>query len=69
VSFHGISLNVNPDISHFEGIIPCGISEHGVTSLEALGAKIPMGDVDQALAVAFEAVFGPVIAGAPPSAP
>ena len=69
VSFHGISLNVNPEISHFEGIVPCGVTEHGVTSLEDLGAHIPMVDVDQALAAAFEQVFGPIIAGAPPSAP
>jgi lipoyl(octanoyl) transferase len=69
VSFNGISLNVNPDISHFDGIIPCGISEHGVTSLADLGVNIPMQAVDQALAAAFEAVFGPIIAGAPPSTP
>jgi lipoyl(octanoyl) transferase len=69
VSFHGISLNVNPDISHFDGIIPCGISEHGVTSLAGLGVNVPMQAVDQALATAFEAVFGPIIPGAPPSAP
>jgi len=59
VSFHGISLNVDPDLSHYEGIVPCGISEHGVTSLSALGIDADMRDVDRALRRHFEAHFGP----------
>ncbi|WP_041795260.1 lipoyl(octanoyl) transferase LipB [Pararhodospirillum photometricum] len=58
VSFHGIALNVAPDLEHFQGIVPCGIQEHGVTSLRALGLDIPMADADAALARAFTAVFG-----------
>jgi lipoyl(octanoyl) transferase len=60
VSFHGVSLNVRPDLSHFDGIVPCGISGHGVTSLEALGFRGSMNDVDAALRGSFQAVFGPV---------
>ena len=60
VSFHGISLNVEPDLSHFGGIVPCGISEHGVTSLLDLGLPVTMDDVDYALRLSFEAIFGPV---------
>lgn len=69
VSFHGISLNVEPDLSHFSGITPCGISGPGlgVTSLVDLGLPVGMGDVDVALRSAFEATFGPVAAAAPPS--
>lgn len=59
VSFHGISLNVEPDLSHFSGIVPCGIREHGVTSLAALGLPVSMEEVDAVLKVAFEEVFGP----------
>ena len=55
VSFHGVSLNVDPDLSHFGGIVPCGISDHGVTSLKALGADATMADVDDALRATFEA--------------
>lgn len=58
VSFHGVALNVDPDLSHFSGIIPCGIREHGVTSLRQLGHAVPMAEVDQALKAAFEIVFG-----------
>lgn len=57
IAFHGISINVNPDLSHFSGIVPCGISEHGVTSLHALDKKINMADVDAALQKNFGAVF------------
>lgn len=57
VSFHGISLNVEPDLSHYEGIVPCGISEHGVTSLVDLGITATMDDVDAALQSAFRKVF------------
>ena len=60
VSFHGISLNVEPDLSHFGGIVPCGITEHGVTSLLDLGLPVTMDEVDYALRVSFEALFGPV---------
>ena len=60
VSFHGISLNVEPDLSHFGGIVPCGISEHGVTSLLDLGLPVSMDEVDYALRLSFEAIFGPV---------
>jgi lipoyl(octanoyl) transferase len=63
VSFHGISLNVEPDLSHFGGIVPCGITEHGVTSLLDLGLPVTMDEVDYALRLSFEAVFGPVDAG------
>ncbi len=59
VSFHGIAINVEPDLSHFSGIVPCGIAEHGVTSLVDLGLPVAMADVDLALKSAFEAVFGP----------
>ncbi len=58
VSFHGISLNVDPDLSHFGGIVPCGVREHGVTSLVDLGLPVTMADVDLALRRNFEAVFG-----------
>jgi len=57
VSFHGVSLNVCPDLSHYEGIIPCGISAHGVTSLKDLGIEATLEDVDTALLSAFETVF------------
>ncbi len=60
VSFHGISLNVEPDLTHFGGIVPCGITQHGVTSLVDLGLPVTMDEVDHALKVAFEAQFGPV---------
>jgi lipoyl(octanoyl) transferase len=58
VSYHGVSLNVNPDLSHFEGIVPCGVKEHGVTSLANFGIKTTMSDVDEALKRAFRATFG-----------
>lgn len=61
VTFHGISLNVAPDLEHFSGIVPCGIRGHGVTSLADLGAPAAMGQVDAALRAAFERHFGPVI--------
>ncbi|MFD1744392.1 lipoyl(octanoyl) transferase LipB [Rhizobium helianthi] len=59
VSFHGLSLNVDPDLSHFSGIVPCGISAYGVTSLMDLGLPVLMTDVDVKLRQAFEEVFGP----------
>ncbi|RXT15807.1 lipoate-protein ligase B [Rhizobium leguminosarum] len=58
VTFHGLSLNVDPDLDHFGGIVPCGISAHGVTSLVDLGLPVMMADVDIRLRTAFEAVFG-----------
>ncbi|MFP4537163.1 MAG: lipoyl(octanoyl) transferase LipB [Dichotomicrobium sp.] len=57
VSFHGISLNVAPDLSHFSGIVPCGVSDAGVTSLSELGAAAHMREVDTALRAAFERQF------------
>jgi lipoyl(octanoyl) transferase len=58
VSFHGFSINLDPDLRHFEGIIPCGIVEHGVTSLVDLGVPAAMPDLDIAIRAAFEEVFG-----------
>ena len=58
VSFHGLSINVDPDLSHYDGIIPCGISDHGVTSLVDLGLPVNMEDVDVALKRTFGKVFG-----------
>ena len=60
VSFHGIALNVEPDLSHFSGIVPCGVADHGVTSLVDLGLPATMADADLALKAAFEEVFGAV---------
>jgi lipoyl(octanoyl) transferase len=54
VSFHGISINVEPDLSHFSGIVPCGIREHGVTSLVDLGLPVTMADLDAALMATFD---------------
>ncbi|WP_336812602.1 lipoyl(octanoyl) transferase LipB [Bosea sp. MMO-172] len=61
VSFHGISLNVEPDLTHFDGIVPCGVSQHGVTSLVDLGLPVTMPEVDSVLREAFERVFGPTV--------
>ena len=58
VSWHGIALNVCPDLSHFGGIVPCGIPEYGVTSLHALGIKATLADADAALLDAWPEVFG-----------
>ncbi len=57
VTFHGVALNVDPDISHFDGIVPCGIRNQGVTSLWALGHTPTMAEVDMALKAEFETVF------------
>jgi lipoyl(octanoyl) transferase len=62
VSFHGISLNVEPELAHFDGIVPCGVSDQGVTSLVDLGLPVTMPEVDSALRAEFEHVFGPTIA-------
>jgi lipoyl(octanoyl) transferase len=59
VTFHGISLNVDPDLDHFTGIVPCGVRGHGVTSLVDLGLPVTMTDADVALRATFEEVFGP----------
>jgi lipoyl(octanoyl) transferase len=67
VSFHGISLNVEPELAHFSGIVPCGISEHGVTSLVDLGLPVSLQEADAALRLSFERVFGATIAGDPPA--
>lgn len=58
VTFHGVSINVDPDLSHFSGIVPCGVSEHGVTSLQDLGLPVTMADVDVAMKQGFAEVFG-----------
>ena len=58
VSWHGVALNVDPDLSHFGGIVPCGIRAYGVTSLRALGVTASMADADLALRAAWEEVFG-----------
>ncbi len=58
VSFHGIAINVEPDLSHFGGIVPCGVSNRGVTSLGDLGLPVKLADFDVALKTAFEDVFG-----------
>lgn len=57
VSFHGVALNVDPDLSHYDGIVPCGIREHGVTSLAKLGLRVSMAEVDAALRQSFDDVF------------
>jgi len=61
VTFHGVSLNVEPDLSHFSGIVPCGVREHGVTSLVDLGLPVSMPEVDAVLRASFERVFGPTV--------
>jgi lipoyl(octanoyl) transferase len=58
VSWHGVSLNIDPNLDHFDGIVPCGIREHGVTSLRALGVKTSTDEVDQALRRNWSACFG-----------
>ena len=69
VSYHGVALNVDPDLDHFRGIIPCGIapeaSGHGVTSLARLGIAASMAEIDEALRASFDAVFGASAACAP----
>jgi lipoyl(octanoyl) transferase len=61
VSYHGIALNVAPDLGHFDGIVPCGISDQSVTSIEDLGQLVSMAEVDGALRSAFERRFGPTV--------
>lgn len=67
VSFHGIALNVEPDLAHFSGIVPCGQTEHGVTSLADLGLTASMDDADEALRQAFREIFGEVVPADPPA--
>ena len=61
ISFHDISLNVEPDLGHFSGIVPCGQTEHGVTSLVDLGLPVTMDEADAALKTSFQRVFGLVV--------
>lgn len=68
VTFHGISLNVSPDLSHYGGIVPCGISDQGITSFEDLGLILSLPEVDSVLRRRFEAVFGPTVRARPPLA-
>ncbi|MCP8882025.1 lipoyl(octanoyl) transferase LipB [Devosia sp. XJ19-1] len=69
VTFHGISLNVAPDLSHYDGIVPCGITDQGVTSFEDLGLLVSLPEVDSVLRTRFEAIFGPTSLAIPaPSA-
>ncbi len=60
VTFHGISFNVEPELEHFSGIVPCGVREHGVTSLVDLGIPVTMAENDSVLRAEFEKIFGPV---------
>jgi len=57
VTYHGVALNVDPELDHYRGIVPCGIVEHGVTSLKALGVRATMSEVDDTLRAAFGEVF------------
>ena len=57
VTYHGVALNIDPELDHYRGIIPCGIAEHGVTSLARLGAAATMAEVDDALRVTFAEIF------------
>src|SRR5438477_12638688 len=57
VTYHGVALNVDPELEHYRGIVPCGIAEHGVTSLAELGIAVSMGEVDTALRCTFSEVF------------
>jgi lipoyl(octanoyl) transferase len=61
VTFHGISINVNPDLSHFEGIVPCGVTQHGVTSFADLGLAVDRSLLDVALSNQFESLFAPLL--------
>jgi lipoyl(octanoyl) transferase len=60
VSYHGIAINIDPDLDHFEGIVPCGVTGYGVTSLAELGLSVSISDVDSALKRHFARVFGPL---------
>jgi lipoyl(octanoyl) transferase len=58
ITYHGISINLNPDLTHFNGIVPCGINEHGVTSFQQLGKEVCMADLEQALQETARKIFG-----------
>jgi lipoyl(octanoyl) transferase len=62
VSYHGISVNLSPDLDHYRGIVPCGVKAQGITSVEDLGQIVSMPELDMALRLGFEQVFGPVAA-------
>jgi lipoyl(octanoyl) transferase len=64
VAYHGVAINLDPDLSHFTGIVPCGIRDHGVTSLVALGYPVTMADLDVALRQSWTEVFGDAPASA-----
>ena len=57
VTYHGMALNIDPDLDHYRGIVPCGIAEHGVTSLKALGVAVSIANVDRVLRATFDEVF------------
>ncbi len=65
IAFHGVALNVNPDLDHYAGIVPCGVAQHGVTSLQALGKDPDMAAVDTALKDEFEQTFGVALQAEP----
>lgn len=69
VTFHGIAINVEPDLSHFDGIVPCGVRQHGVTSLVDLGHPVTMTDLDMELRREAERLFGPTVLSAEPEFP
>jgi lipoyl(octanoyl) transferase len=58
ISYHGISINIDPDLSHYAGIVPCGIADHGVTSLDDLGLTVTMAEFDHELLAQFSKIFG-----------
>ena len=66
VTFHGVSLNVEPDLTHYGGIVPCGIGDYGVTSLVDLGLPVTMDEADEALRAGFRSVFGETVEAEPP---
>jgi lipoyl(octanoyl) transferase len=65
VSYHGVALNIDPDLDHFRGIVPCGVTEHGVTSLARLGITASMAEADSALRATFDEVFAAAAACRP----
>ena len=65
ITFHGVSINVAPDLGHYAGIVPCGVAAHGVTSLADLGVAASMEELDGALEATFEPVFGTATAREP----
>ena len=62
VTYHGAALNIDPELAHYRGIVPCGIAEHGVTSLAGLGVAATMSEVDDALRATFAEIFGQPVA-------